>query len=123
MLSSLAQLAESASNHISSAPPDSTSAAANKATEQLRRYYIRMLHNVLNEADDILLMVDACDPAWCHSRLVAVEEEEVCKCKAEGKVSQSHFCCSTNWCVSPILSPLPLHLVIIDIRPYYCNVL
>jgi len=61
MLSSLAQLAESASNHISSAPPDSTSAAANKATEQLQRYYIRMLHNIINE-------VDAHDPAGCHSR-------------------------------------------------------
>ena len=74
MLSSLAQLAESASNHISSASPDSMSAAANKTTEHQQRYYFRMLYNVLDETDDILLMVDARDSARCRSRLVAVEE-------------------------------------------------
>ncbi|KAF8491749.1 P-loop containing nucleoside triphosphate hydrolase protein [Russula emetica] len=82
-LSSLAQLAESASaNDISSAPSDSMSAAANKTKEQHRRYYIRMLHKVVDEADVILLVLDARDPAGCRSRLV---EEEVRRREAEGK--------------------------------------
>ena len=64
-LSSLARLAESASaNDISSAPSDSMSAAANKTKEQQRRYYIRMLHKVVNdsEAEVILLVLDSRDP-------------------------------------------------------------
>ncbi|KAI0274481.1 P-loop containing nucleoside triphosphate hydrolase protein [Russula aff. rugulosa BPL654] len=82
-LSSLAQLAESVSaNDILSALPDSTSAAANKTKEQQRRYYIRMLHKVVDEADVILLVLDARDPAGCRSRLV---EEEVRRREAEGK--------------------------------------
>ena len=81
-LSSLAQLAESASaNDISSVPLDSTS-AANKTKEQQRRYYIRMLHRVIDEADVIVLVLDARDPAGCRSRLV---EEEVRRREAEGK--------------------------------------
>jgi nuclear GTP-binding protein len=81
-LSSLAQLAESASaNDISSVPLDSTS-PANKTKEQQRRYYIRMLHRVIDEADVILLVLDARDPAGCRSRLV---EEEVRRREAEGK--------------------------------------
>ena len=59
-LSSLAQLAESASgNLISFASFDSTSAAANKTKEQQRKYYIHMLHKVVDEADVILLVLDA----------------------------------------------------------------
>jgi nuclear GTP-binding protein len=61
-LASPAQLAESASaTDISSAPPDSTSAAANKTKEQRRRYHIRMLHKVVDEADVILLVFDTRD--------------------------------------------------------------
>ena len=54
---------------IASAPSDSTSAAANKTNEQQRRYYIRMLHKVVDEADVILLVLvlDAPDPAECRS--------------------------------------------------------
>jgi len=82
-LSLLAQLAESASaNGISSTPFDSTSPAASKSKEQQRRYYIRMLHNVVDEANAILLVLDACDPAGCRSRLV---EEKVQRRKVEGK--------------------------------------
>jgi nuclear GTP-binding protein len=82
-LSSLAQLAESASaNDISSALPDSTSVAANETKEQQRRHYIRTLHNVVDEADVILLVLDGRDPAGCRSRLV---EEEVRRREAEGK--------------------------------------
>ena len=59
-LSSIAQLAESASaNDISSAPYDSMTAAANKMKEQQRRYYICMLHEVVDEADVILFVLDA----------------------------------------------------------------
>jgi len=43
----------------SSTPPDSTSAGANKTKEQLRGYYIQMLHKVINEANVFLLMIDA----------------------------------------------------------------
>ena len=83
MLSSLAQLAEPAStNDIASASSNSTSAAANKMKEQQRRHYIRMLHKVDDEADVILLVLNARDPAGCRSRLV---EEEVRRRKAEGK--------------------------------------
>ena len=81
-LSSLAQLAESASANDTSAPFESTSAAAGKTKEQQRRYYIRMLHKVVDEADVILLVLDARDPAGCRSRLV---EEEVRRREAEGK--------------------------------------
>ena len=70
-LSLLAQLAESASaNGISSTPSDSTSAAANKSKEQQWRYYIRMLNNVVDEANAILLVLDACDPAGCRRPMV-----------------------------------------------------
>jgi nuclear GTP-binding protein len=82
-LSSLAQLAASASaNDILSAPSDSSSADASKTKEQQRRHYIRMLHKVVDEADVVVLVLDARDPAGCRSRLV---EEEVRRREAEGK--------------------------------------
>ncbi len=82
-LSSLAQLAESASaNDVSSALSDPTSAAANKTKEQQRRHYIRTLHKVVDESDVVLLVLDARDPAGCRSRLV---EEEVRRREADGK--------------------------------------
>jgi nuclear GTP-binding protein len=79
-LSSLAQLAASANDFLS-VPSDSTS-AAHKTKEQQRKYYIRMLHKVVDEADVVLLVLDARDPAGCRSRLV---EEEVRRREAEGK--------------------------------------
>jgi nuclear GTP-binding protein len=82
-LSSLAQLAASASaSDILSAPSDLTSEAANQTKEQQRRHYIRMLHKVVDEADVVVLVLDARDPAGCRSRLV---EEEVRRREAEGK--------------------------------------
>jgi nuclear GTP-binding protein len=82
-LSSLAQLAESTlANDISFISSDMMSEAVNKTKEQQRRYYIRMLHKVVDEADIILLVLDARDPAGCRSRLV---EEEVRRREAEGK--------------------------------------
>jgi nuclear GTP-binding protein len=79
-LSSLAQLAASVSaNDILSAP---SATAANRTKEQQRRHYIRMLHKVVDEADVVVLVLDARDPAGCRSRLV---EEEVRRREAEGK--------------------------------------
>jgi hypothetical protein len=73
--SSIPQLAESTpANDISSAPPDSTSAAANKTKEQQRRYHIRMLHKVVDEADVIVPVFDAHDPAGVPSRLVETKK-------------------------------------------------
>jgi hypothetical protein len=69
-ISLLAQLTESAlTNDISSALPDSTSAAANMVKEQQRRYYICMLHKVVDKAG-IIFLLDTRDPAGCHSGLV-----------------------------------------------------
>jgi nuclear GTP-binding protein len=82
-LSSLAQLAASASaNDTSFALSESMTSAPAKTKEQLRRHYIRLLHKVVDEADVILLVLDARDPAGCRSRLV---EEEVRRREAEGK--------------------------------------
>jgi len=81
-LSSLAQLAASASaNDLVPAPSESTSVAT-KTKEQLRRHYVRMLHKVVDESDVVVLVLDARDPAGCRSRLV---EEEVRRREAEGK--------------------------------------
>ena len=77
-LSSLAQLAASASASSSASTPN----AAAKTKEQQRRHYIRALHRVVDEADVILLVLDARDPAGCRSRLV---EEEVKRRESEGK--------------------------------------
>ncbi|KAI9438934.1 P-loop containing nucleoside triphosphate hydrolase protein [Lactarius indigo] len=88
-LSSLAQLAASAA---AATPADASELAGGggggggtgKTTtkEQLRRHYIRALHKVVEEADVVLLVLDARDPAGCRSRLV---EEEVRRREGEGK--------------------------------------
>jgi nuclear GTP-binding protein len=77
-LSSLAQLAASAS--ASSASTSTTPAV--KTKEQQRRHYVRALHRVVDEADVVLLVLDARDPAGCRSRLV---EEEVRRREGDGK--------------------------------------
>lgn len=87
MLSSLAQLAASASaNDVLSAPSESTSAA--KSKEELQRHFIRMLHKVIDESDVVLLVLDARDLSGCRSRFVEVHRSE-----AEGKRLVS---CSTK---------------------------
>ena len=70
-LSSLARLAAaSALTHdVSSAASDESG----KRKEQVRRHYIQTLHRVVDEAHVVLLVLYACDPAGCRSRLV--EEE------------------------------------------------
>ncbi|KAI9438929.1 P-loop containing nucleoside triphosphate hydrolase protein [Lactarius indigo] len=85
-LSSLAQLAASAA----ATPADASELAGGggggtgKTTtkEQLLRHYIRALHKVVEEADVVLLVLDARVPAGCRSRLV---EEEVRRREGEGK--------------------------------------
>lgn len=82
-LSSLAALAASTSGVDDEAFADpSSSRAAPKTKEQLRRHYIRVLHKVIDEADIIILVLDARDPEGCRSRLV---EEEVRRREGEGK--------------------------------------
>jgi nuclear GTP-binding protein len=81
-LSSLAQLAESAlADNISFVSSDLMSAAANKTKEQQQRYLICVLHKVVDEAD-VILVLDARDPAGCRSRLVV--EEEVRRHEVDG---------------------------------------
>ena len=77
-LSSLAQLAASASTSTTA----DASSSATKTKEQQRRHYVRALHRVVDDADVILLVLDARDPAGCRSRLV---EEEVKRRESEGK--------------------------------------
>ena len=66
-LSSLAQLATASSltHDVSSA----ASGESGKTKEQVRRHYIRTLHRVVDEADMVLLVLDARDPPGCRSRL------------------------------------------------------
>ena len=83
-LSSLAALAASSSavdDDAYSADPSSSNGAP-KTKEQLRRHYVRALHKVIDEADIIVLVLDARDPEGYRSRLV---EEEVRRREAEGK--------------------------------------
>ncbi|KAI0260599.1 P-loop containing nucleoside triphosphate hydrolase protein [Gloeopeniophorella convolvens] len=80
-LSSLAQLAASASASAGASSESGATAAA-RTKEQQRRHYVRTLHKVVDEADVVLLVLDARDPAGCRSRLV---EEEVRRREAEGK--------------------------------------
>ena len=79
-LSSLAQLA--AASALTHDALSAASGESGKTKEQVRRHYIRTLHWVVDEADVVLLVLDARDPAGCRSRLV---EEEVRRREAEGK--------------------------------------
>ncbi|KAI0067448.1 P-loop containing nucleoside triphosphate hydrolase protein [Artomyces pyxidatus] len=82
-LSTLALLASTSALHSDpSASDPGASSDAQKTKEQLRRHYIRTLHKVVDEADVVVLVLDARDPEGCRSRLV---EEEVRRREAEGK--------------------------------------
>lgn len=78
-LSSLALLA---STSESDPNPDSLSPSAPKTKEQIRKHYLRTLHKVIDQADIVILVLDARDPEGCRSRLV---EEEVRRRESEGK--------------------------------------
>ena len=82
-LSSLAQLAAStAATQAASEQATASAGESGKTKEQLRWHYVHTLHKVDDEADVVLLVLDARDPAGCRSRLV---EEEVRRREAEGK--------------------------------------
>ncbi|KAL4076583.1 P-loop containing nucleoside triphosphate hydrolase protein [Scleroderma yunnanense] len=80
-LSSLARLASEMERE-----PDSSESSGfgstQKTKEQIRRYYVRELHKVIDESDIVILVLDARDPEGCRSRLV---EEEVRRRESEGK--------------------------------------
>jgi nuclear GTP-binding protein len=81
-LSTLAEkaMAEDA-RHAFEDPSLSLSSHA-KTKEQLRKYYLKSLHKVIDESDIIILVLDARDPEGCRSRIV---EEEVRRREIEGK--------------------------------------
>ncbi|KAF5331593.1 hypothetical protein D9611_007570 [Ephemerocybe angulata] len=90
LTSTLAQLAADADaassshtfqqeNHIED---PSSSTGSTRTKEQIRRYYLKALHKVIDQSDIIILVLDARDPEGCRSRLV---EEEVRRREAEGK--------------------------------------
>ncbi|GLB42893.1 putative 50S ribosome-binding GTPase [Lyophyllum shimeji] len=76
-----AQAAEAASASYSEDPSSSTNPAG-KTKEQMRKYYLKTLHKVIDQSDIIILVLDARDPEGCRSRLV---EEEVRRRESEGK--------------------------------------
>ena len=80
-LSSLAAQVAEVANDLTE-DPSSSAPSRQKTREQLRRYYLKSLHKVVDESDIVLLVLDARDPEGCRSRLV---EEEVRRREAEGK--------------------------------------
>ena len=80
-LSSLAMLASAAEKEQENFE-SSASGPTQKTKEQIRRYYVRELHKVIDESDIVILVLDARDPEGCRSRLV---EEEVRRRESEGK--------------------------------------
>jgi len=61
---------------------DSAAPLIGRTKEQIRKYYLKALHKVVDESDIVILVLDARDPEGCRSRLV---EEEVRRREAEGK--------------------------------------
>ncbi len=80
LLAAEAQAQEASSSYIGD--PSSSSGLNGAVQAQQRRYYIRTLHKVIDEADIVILVLDARDPEGCRSRLV---EEEVRRREHEGK--------------------------------------
>lgn len=85
-LSTLAQLAAEADAqnqfHVLEDNEDEAGPSRTRTKEQLRRYYLKALHKVIDQSDIVVLVLDARDPEGCRSRLV---EEEVRRREAEGK--------------------------------------
>jgi nuclear GTP-binding protein len=81
-LSTLAMLASEASTSQLPEDPSSSLPSTGKTREQMRKYYLRTLHKVIDQSDIIILVLDARDPEGCRSRLV---EEEVRRRESEGK--------------------------------------
>ncbi|KZV75020.1 P-loop containing nucleoside triphosphate hydrolase protein [Peniophora sp. CONT] len=80
-LSSLAALAASTSATTAQSFLEDVDGPS-KTKEQLRRHYVRTLHKVVEEADVVVLVLDARDPEGCRSRIL---EEEVRRRESEGK--------------------------------------
>lgn len=85
-LSTLAESARAQQYSEANIPEDDDlgvgSSTGQKSREQMRRYYVKTLHKVIDQSDIIILVLDARDPEGCRSRLV---EEEVRRREAEGK--------------------------------------
>ncbi|KAF8642087.1 hypothetical protein AX16_009703 [Volvariella volvacea WC 439] len=81
-LSSLAQQAAEKAAQLSEDEGDPGPSSLAKTKEQLRKYYLRTLHKVVDDSDIVILVLDARDPEGCRSRLV---EEEVRRRESEGK--------------------------------------
>ncbi|PFH53640.1 hypothetical protein AMATHDRAFT_1276 [Amanita thiersii Skay4041] len=81
-LSTLASLADESVTEYQTNNPSSFDGQPVKTKEQIRRYYLRTLHKVVDESDIVILVLDARDPEGCRSRLV---EEEVRRRESEGK--------------------------------------
>lgn len=83
MLAFEAEASSSALQEQFTDPSSSTSTdMSGKTREQMRKYYLKALHKVVDESDIIILVLDARDPEGCRSRLV---EEEVRRRESEGK--------------------------------------
>ncbi|PPQ72806.1 hypothetical protein CVT26_003326 [Gymnopilus dilepis] len=80
-LAMLASEAEAAASREVEDPSSSTSGFG-KTKEQMRKYYLKTLHKVVDESDIVILVLDARDPEGTRSRLV---EEEVRRRESEGK--------------------------------------
>ena len=80
-LAMLASEAEAAASREVEDPSSSTSGLG-KTKEQMRKYYLKTLHKVVDESDIVILVLDARDPEGTRSRLV---EEEVRRRESEGK--------------------------------------
>jgi nuclear GTP-binding protein len=83
-LSTLAEkaAAEDAQHAFQNPSSSSTSSSHTRSKEQLRKYYLKSLHKVIDDSDIIILVLDARDPDGCRSRIV---EEEVRRREVEGK--------------------------------------
>jgi len=81
-LSTLALLASEAEASSSQQFNDPSTGGTGKTREQMRKYYLKALHKVVDDSDIVILVLDARDPEGCRSRLV---EEEVRRREAEGK--------------------------------------
>ncbi|KAF8151643.1 hypothetical protein B0H34DRAFT_728416 [Crassisporium funariophilum] len=83
-LAMLASDAEASSWAQQFADPSSSTghSTADRTKEQMRKYYLRSLHKVVDQSDIVILVLDARDPEGCRSRLV---EEEVRRRESEGK--------------------------------------
>jgi nuclear GTP-binding protein len=51
-------------------PSSSTPGGFGKTREQIRKYYLKALHKVVDESDIVILVLDAQDPEGCRSKVL-----------------------------------------------------